>query len=621
MPTGKRSTFPSTSSAGRFGASGICEHGRVGSDRRVFPFAVAGFGLVIGVLGEITAARGIYSTTEVVVDSVYGVTTLLAGLAVWLRRPDSRLGPLITVMGVMSFPAEFSYGRDQALVDLVGFPLQGWNDVGLVALILLFPTGRLSSRPAAWVLGGVVVSHLGLSLSRLLLRPPLDPSTCFCVPNRFLPVTDPAAYDAADRVFSIAEAGFAIAALVLVVMRWRDASGPARRTLGWLAAAGAATAAILSFNRLHTRLGAEWIHTGPTVRMVIDVVSMLIPLAVAVVLVRGRRARVRVADLVVGLSQEGSADPRAELRKALADPSVQLVRWSEQQGSYVDDHGGLVRLPDGDERAATVLDAGDTRLGALIHDPALLEERELLTSVAAAARMALHNERLADEVRLQLEQVQASRRRLVEVAEAERHRLERDLHDGAQQHLLALTMNARRAQRRAEGDGDPELARQLATLSDQATTALEQIRALAHGIRPSLLSESGLGATLRSLAHQFPLPVETDVDIPGRLDDAVEATAYFVATEALTNVLKYAEATRVHLAASTAGGELELVVADDGLGGASGEGGSGLIGLSDRLEALGGTLEVDSPPGAGTRLTARIPAEPVFSPRTSPSGR
>ena len=577
-------------------------------ERRLLPLAVAAFGLVIGALAEIAAARGLYSTTEVVIDAACGVTTLLAGVVVWWTRPESRLGPLITVIGVASFPADFSYGTNQALVDIVGFPLQGWNDVGLVALILLFPTGRLGSRAAALVLAGVVVSHLGLSLSRLLLRPPLDLSSCFCVPNRFLPITDPAVYDTADRVFSIAEACFAIAALGLVVARWRTASGPARRTLGWLAAAGAAVAAIVTFNRLRTRIDAEWLNTGPTGRMIISVVGLSIPVAIAVVLVRGRRARVRVADLVVGLSRDGLADPRAGLRKALADPSVQLLRWSPEREQYVDDEDGSVVLPDDDARAATVLDADGRHLGALVHDRALLEEPELLTSVAAAARLALHNEQLADEVRSQLEQVQASRRRLVEVADAERRRLERDLHDGAQQYLLAVRMQAQLAQRRAEAARDPELARELAIVTEHATTALEQLRSLARGIRPPLLTEAGLAAALNSQAERFPLPVDIEVDIAGRLDDAVEATAYFVVSEALTNVLKYADASRVRLSASTGGGTLELTITDDGRGGAAPREGTGLIGLLDRLEALGGTLDVVSPPGSGTTLVARIPA-------------
>lgn len=573
-------------------------------NRAAIPLSVAALGLLFGVFAEWQAARGgIWSTPMVVVDSVGGAVTMLAGTAVWISRPESRVGPLITLMGIAWLPGALGYSANQDYVDFIGFPLAGWPDVLLVALILLFPSGRLGSRWAIVALSGVVLSHLVLSLARLLLRVPDDPSSCFCVPNRILPVTNPEVYNTVDRVVSVAEASFAVMALLIVVTRWSRATGPARRTRGWVALAGVATAALVSYNRFHTRLLSDFLQSSPTMQIVMDLARMSIPVAAAVVLLRGRRSRARVADLVVGLSEQGLVAPRESLRRALADPSVGLLRWSPADRTYRDEHGRPVTLPEG----ATLLETGGIRLGALIHDPALCEEPELLTAVAAAARLALHNERLTDEVRAQLEEVRASRRRLVEVADAERRRLERDLHDGAQQYLLALNLLARRAERRAAEVGDAELSRQLVDLSSHAQTALDELRALARGIRPPVLTESGLGAALESLADRFPLPVTAEVQLDRRLGDVVEATAYFAASEALTNVLRYADAGHVRLGARCVGDTFELRVEDDGRGGAAAGTGTGLLGLADRLEALGGTLVVHSPAGEGTRLIASIP--------------
>jgi signal transduction histidine kinase len=569
--------------------------------RRWVPLSIAAAGLAFGVFAEWQAARGvIWSPAMVVVDSAGGAITLLAGIVVWLSRPDSRVGPVITLMGLTWFPGALGYSNNQDYVDFVGFPLSGWDDVVLVALVLLFPLGRIGSRPAAVVLAGTAASHLVVSLARLLLRVPVDLSSCFCVSNRILPVTDPAIYNRVDRIASVAEASFAIAALLIVVVRWRRATGPARRTFGWIALAGVAAAGLVFYNRLHTRLFSDFLQSTPTMQIVMDLVRVTVPLAAAIVLVRGRRARARVADLVVGFSEQG-------LRRALADPTVRLLRWSPVDETHRDEEGRPVELP----ADATVLEADGVRLGALLHDPALREEPELLTAVVAAARMALHNERLAAEVRAQLEEVQGSRRRLLEVADAERRRLERDLHDGAQQYLLAVRLEAQRAQRRADALGDDELTRRLGDVATHAETALEQLRALARGIRPPVLTESGLGPALESLAERLALPVALEVAVDGRLDDVVEATAYLVASEALTNVLKYADARHVELRAACLGDVLELRVRDDGRGGAVVGAGTGLAGLADRVAALGGTLDVSSPLGEGTTIRVSIPLSPV----------
>jgi signal transduction histidine kinase len=220
--------------------------------------------------------------------------------------------------------------------------------------------------------------------------------------------------------------------------------------------------------------------------------------------------------------------------------------------------------------------------------------------VAAAATLALHNERLAAEVRAQLDEVRASRQRIAEAAEEERARIERDLHDGAQQRLIALSLRARSLQRAAT---DPALAARAGELADGLADALEEVRELAHGIRPPMLAELGLASALEELAARTPLDVALDVDLPEALPDPVAATAYFAASEAVANALKHARATRLRITARAGDGVLVVRVADDGIGGAP----AAPAALGDRVSALRGEVAVHSPPGAGTEVVVSLP--------------
>jgi signal transduction histidine kinase len=200
----------------------------------------------------------------------------------------------------------------------------------------------------------------------------------------------------------------------------------------------------------------------------------------------------------------------------------------------------------------------------------------------------------------------ASRARLVEAGDAERRRLERNLHDGAQQRLVATSLSVRLAARRAEGD--PELRTMLDAASEELAHALEELREIARGLHPAVLSDHGLPAAVDSLAERAGLPVEAEVVLDCRLPEAVEAAAYYVVSEALTNVAKYARASHACVTVRHDDGLARVEVSDDGIGGADERGGSGLRGLVDRVEALGGRLEISSPPGAGTTILAELPA-------------
>ncbi len=350
---------------------------------------------------------------------------------------------------------------------------------------------------------------------------------------------------------------------------------------------------------------------------------MAVPIAFIGGLLRSRLARYGVGELVVELGTGVGGELRSAVSRALDDPTVEIAYWMRDQDGYVDADGRRVELPGDDpDRGVTVITRADQRIGALVHDPALREEPALLDAVCAAAGLAMENERLHAEVLARLAEVSASRARIVEAADAERRRVERNLHDGAQQRLvtlsLALTMARSRLAGGTDRSGDPagsgsgsgsgsDIEELLSDAAGELVLALRELRELARGIHPAILTEEGLDAALQSLAERSPLPVEISAQAGSPLPRPVEAAAYYVVSEALANVAKYAGASRVTVTVGRCERGVRVEVADDGTGGALARRGSGLEGLADRVAALDGRLVVDSPPGQGTRVTAEIP--------------
>jgi len=267
-----------------------------------------------------------------------------------------------------------------------------------------------------------------------------------------------------------------------------------------------------------------------------------------------------------------------------------------------------VALPEADgPRLATVVERNGQPIAALIHDPALQHNSELVDSVCAAAGLTLENERLQAELRARLAELQASRARLVEATETERRRIERDLHDGTQQRLVSVAMSLGLAESKLPADA--EVAPLVHEAREALTVALAELRELSQGIHPSILTERGLPAALDDLCRRAALPASLDVSLDRRLPTQVETAAYFVVSEAVANAIKHSHATELWIRASIRSGVLVAEVVDDGIGGAGGGGGTGLRGMTDRVEALGGSLTVSSPPGRGTTLRVEIPCE------------
>jgi signal transduction histidine kinase len=318
--------------------------------------------------------------------------------------------------------------------------------------------------------------------------------------------------------------------------------------------------------------------------------------------------RVMLRDLTRALigprtPQEGPI--REMLAQSLGDRTLSIAYWLPDRETFVDESGRPVTLPaPGSGRAWTAVERDGRRVAAIVHDAELDTGPELVNAVAAAAALALDNERLKADLRARVEDLRVSRARIVEAADAARRRLERDLHDGAQQQLVSLALDLRLLRAQLH---DAEVADVVDEISEKLSVALAELRELARGIHPAVLSDRGLGPAVQGLADRAPVPVTCDVDLAERLSAPVEAAAYFVVAEALTNVAKYAQAGEASVVIAHDGEDVVVAVDDDGVGGATIEKGSGLRGLHDRLAALDGMLTITSPPGGGTHLRARIP--------------
>jgi signal transduction histidine kinase len=535
---------------------------------------------------------------------------LLAGLFAWVRRPENRLGPLMVATCFALLARQFRYSHDE--VAFTVFFLLGEVCWALVAHVALaYPFGRVTDRLERAFIRVAYVVAIAFPFAILLFYDGsrrlryLDP---YPRKNALLITGHGDLVDVLQVTFGLIAYGFLAVVFVLLVVRKLVIATPrGRRVLFPLLVAAIFAALWSMLNGVLTFAHA----TPPAIVHDLfwwQVIALTaLPLALLWGLLRARLARVHVGELVVHLEQTAPGDLRDELAQALEDPTLELGLWLPELDEYVDAEGSAFVVPeDGPTRAVTLIEHEGEPLAVLVHDPTLREEPKLVEAVAAAARLALVNARLHAEVRAQLETVQESRARIVSAADEERRRIERDLHDGAQQRLVALALELRAAQRQLGATGDPDLERLLSSTADELQVAVEELRALAQGIHPGILTQGGLEHALEQLAARAPLPVTVD-STDERFEPEVEAAAYFVACEALTNVVKHAGATRASIAARRDDGVLVIEITDDGNGGADDDGGSGLRGLTDRVEARGGTLVVESVAGSGTRVRGEIP--------------
>ncbi len=501
-------------------------------------------GLAIAV--EIAAYRGHLVPT--IADGAVGATLLICGVLAWRLRSARRVAALMLLAG-----ATWLLGT---LVPAMLLLHRG----PLVHLHISYPTGRLRRPLAAMT---VVVAYV----------------TAIVEPW------------ARNDWLTLAVAVLIAVAAVDVFVR---TSGPARKAGRPALAAALAFAGVLALGAVDRLAG--W-GAGPAMLLLYDVVITAVAVVLLLDLLFGRWVDATVADLVIGLGGEASASLQTQLRRAMGDPSVVVGYWAPEIGRYVDDAGTPLALPaDPQTRVVTYVEDNGAPLAALVHDPAVARDAELLTAVSAAARLAVTNVRLRAGIRDRAARLAASRRRIVEAADRQRQDLETELAAGTVDRLA-------------------EVARQLRDLDvdgiGEITLELDETRAelldFAHGVRPAALTAGGLAAALPLLVERSPVPVALTVR-PDRAPAAVEACVYFVCAESLTNVIKHASATRVDIEVTRLGGQVRASIIDDGAGGADPLAGTGLRGLADRVEALGGRLTVSSAQGAGTTVAATVPA-------------
>ena len=522
-----------------------------------------------------------------------------AGLVMWHARPGNRVGPLVILTGFAGTVDFLSWAGGNGVVWTIG---DMWNALGLIFLanvFLAFPDGRTSGWSRRLVVA-VYAWFFALTVGRRLVDP-YPPS--WPIRNPLLIWPNEGLADALSVIANVGALLLTVLVVGTVLDRWRRGSPVARRALAPVFWVSPITLVVVGTFYVAKVTGSDTLFalsTGPLAQLS----NFLLPVAFLIGLLQTRLERGSIADLVWDLDGVRTGDLEAALARAVHDPTLRLAFPTPDGTGYVDPTGRSVEVPaGGDGRDITRIEGSGRTIAILIHDPAV--DPGLVGSAAAASRLALENERLAAELRAQLEEVRASRTRIVEATDEERRRIERDLHDGAQQRLVALGFTLRRANRRA--DADPELAQLLDDANRELEDGLRELRALARGIHPTALADGGLAPAVRELADRFPIPVEVDVE-DRRFATPIEATAYFIVAEALTNVLRHAEATSASVRGRFVGEALDLAIADDGRGGADdGRGGSGVRGLADRAQAVGGTLSIDSPAGGGTTVRARLP--------------
>jgi signal transduction histidine kinase len=537
---------------------------------------------------------------------VIGGVWIGAGLVALWRRPENRVGLLMCASGFLWFSDDI-YWWGTPLSLSVSALLENLGLAVAAHLFLAYPSGRLGSRLERVIVAAAYVDAVVLAFVRLLFWDSTRDAGCpGCPHNVFLVDRNAAALHGVRNVIDVVAVVVGVAVVVVLARRWRLASAPARRVLAPVLWAGGLVAALTAATVLWEDLTGTDVPGYGGLSRPVDIAYALVAVAFLVGLGRMRLHRSVIASLVVELqSRSQPHEIRDALARALGDPSLELAFWLPDTGRYVDADGRPCHPEEAQGRDLHRLESGRAPLAILSLDPAVLEERDLVDAAAAAARLAIENSRLQADLRAQLEEVRASRTRIVGASDAERRRIERDLHDGAQQRLLGARLVLKLAKSRS---GDTEA---LASLLNEADTevrdALADIRTLARGIHPSILADEGLEPALAALARRAPLPVELTVTTGARLPQPVETAVYFLASEALTNVTKHAHASRVTISVSRTDGNVAVEIDDDGVGGADRAGGTGLGGLRDRIETLGGELSVRSPAGDGTGIRAVIP--------------
>jgi signal transduction histidine kinase len=515
--------------------------------------------LAIGGAAAVAAGFGLPHPGDWVPDLLTGWTLGACGLLAWAWRPASWTGPLLAATSCLWFVG-----------DVGGAAVFAYRGP-LLHMTLCYPGGQARGRAQVAAVAG-----------------------CY-------------AASAITAVWGSEEATIVIAVLVTVqaAVHRRAAVSRERRERTYALAATGALAVTLAATAIVRRL-FETQAAADASLLVFEAVLVVLAVTLVAWLRREPWARARATDLVVELGETPSGTLRTQLSRALGDPALELGFAAGDGGGWVDAAGRALALPAaGAPRRTTIVERGGRDLAVLVHDAAVIDDPGLAAALVEAADLAGSNARLQADVRTQIAELQASRRRLLVAGDDERRRLEQRLHETAQRRLEGLLPELEEA-RRAAGI-DTERAARLLRVGERLEQSLADLRRLAAGLHPRELATGGLEGAIRALAERSPVPVDLELAAPRALPPDVERAVYYVCSEGLANVAKYARATHARVAIRPSAGSLRIEVVDDGCGGADVGRGSGLRGLADRVETLGGELAVESQPGAGTRLVAELP--------------
>jgi signal transduction histidine kinase len=546
-------------------------------------------------------------------DTATGAILTVAGVLLWSRRPGRRSGPLLILAGYLWYVGSlYTLFPAQSLVPYLSFAFRGYYDALIAFIVLAFPADRLNGRGQRIAVSGLVGLMVATTAWRLIATPPgfgtgYPPSA----PASPILLVDDFGLTLNVNVWLGLAIGLILAFVaVLAVLKLARMSAGARSVSGPALIGGAAWAAVAGFSMIALFSDAvmsfqaiPWDAVWTPLQYSVRILG---PIGILLSVSRLRNRSTSVVDVVAG--PEGAprgAELERALRTAFHDPSLALAYphatgWAETDGTPVD----VEDLPPA--RAATMVAPPGAPEVAVIHDDLLLDDPTLMRTLRAVVGLAVDNDRLQSDLRAQLNEVTASRARIAEAADAERRRVEGDLHDGAQQRLVALLISLRTIRSRLGADPDPAIASEVDAASAEARAAIAELRELAQGLDPAIVREAGLSEALRSLAKRSAVPVTLETAIDRRLPARVETTAYFVVSEALTNVAKHAAATRVLIRAAAPAETLTFSISDDGTGGADPDG-HGLRGLQDRVAAVGGQLLVTSLAAHGTTIDVSIP--------------
>ena len=561
-------------------------------------------GAVVGVIGMDVPWSDPVDTPDLIAGSLLVASFTFFGVFIVAKRPGDRVGLLMILVALtfmLTLLAEIPTDVTYVLGNTVF--LQLWLVV-LGHLFLAFPTGRLSARLDRWL---VAFAYAWWFVVIAFEVASIDPvANGWARDNPFFVGTASDVQRVVDGVEAVGTSALGLLFLYAIVRHWRRATPAGRRILLPVVWASVPTIIVI-VTRFLTVFGID---TEIVTDSALGLFALTaLPVGFAVGLLRSRIGRSQVADLVVELG-EAPAPGRARdtLAAILHDPTLRIAYRLTDTSGYVDEQGRPISIDEAGH-AVTPIERGGEEIAALVHDPAVSDDPDLLRSAVAATRLAVENERLAAEVRAQLEEVRASRERIVEAGDVERRRVERNLHDGAQQRLVTLSLAMRQLEEQVPDAVDTAFTTQLEGLRTELKDAIDDLRELARGIHPAILTEEGVAAAIDSLAERSPVPVRIDHAPEGRFPDAVEATVYFVVAECLANVAKYASATRAVVTVDQDHGALIVAVGDDGVGGADATMGSGLRGLTDRVEAVGGRMAIVSPPNGGTVVRVEVPID------------